>query len=136
MDKPPPPAETPPPPAPPTAPAATPPLPPHTPRSAQLALAVFVAVTLGLLAFRGYGAGFGARPTEAAKPLALVDLNKAERAELEQVPGIGPGLAQQITAERQKNGPFKSVEELRRVKGIGPITLDKVRTFLTVSPVA
>lgn len=95
-----------------------------------------MAVTLGLLAFRGYGAGFGTRPTEAAKPLALVDLNRAERAELEQVPGIGPGLAQQITTDRQKNGPFKSVEELRRVKGIGPVTLDKVRTFLTVSPVS
>lgn len=135
MDNPPTPAEVPPPPAR-EAPAAAPTLPPHTPRSAQLALAVFAAVTLGLLAFRGYGAGLGARPTETARPLALVDLNRAGQAELEQVPGIGPGLAQQIAADRETHGPFKTVEELRRVKGIGPVTLDRVRTFLTASPVA
>jgi competence protein ComEA len=130
-----------PPPEPPaTAPAPTPvpaaPTPPlHTSRSAQVALVAFLVVTLGLLAFRGYGAWLGARPTDTARP-ALVDLNAAGRADLEQVPGIGPSLAKEIAADREKHGPFRSVEELRRVKGMGPVTFDKVRAFLRVEPVA
>ncbi|MBA4191714.1 MAG: hypothetical protein C0467_27355 [Planctomycetaceae bacterium] len=104
---------------------------PHTPRSAQVALGVFLAITLGLLAFRGYGSGLGARPTESV-PVALLDLNKADRAELEQVPGLGPKLATEIADDRLKRGAFRSVEELRRVKGIGPATFDKVRAFLRV----
>jgi competence protein ComEA len=90
-----------------------------------------LAITLGLLVFRGYGAWLGARPTEPAR-VALTDLNKADRSELEQVPGIGPTLAREITEDRQKKGQFKSVEELRRVKGVGPATLEKVRPFLQV----
>jgi len=90
-----------------------------------------MAITLGLLAFRGYGSGLGARPTEAIT-VAPLDLNKADRVELEQVPGLGPGLAREIADDRQKRGAFRTVEELRRVKGIGPATFDKVRSFLRV----
>jgi len=107
----------------------------QTPRSAQAALVAFLALTVGLLAFRGYGAWLGARPTEAARP-ALVDLNHAGRADLEQVPGIGPVLAGEIASDRDRRGPFRSVEELRRVKGIGPVTLDKVRAYFHVAPPA
>jgi len=103
----------------------------HTARSAQIALGVFLAITFGLLAFRGYGSWLGARPTESV-PVALLDLNKAERADLEQIPGLGPNLAREITDDRQKRGAFKTVEELRRVKGVGPATFDKVRAFLRV----
>lgn len=126
--------DTPKPPAPTTTPA--PAAPPHvsaTPRSAQIALGVFLAVTFGLLAFRGYGSGLGARPTEHARP-ARVDLNQAGQAELEQVPGLGPALAREITTDRDRKGPFKSVEELRRVRGVGPTTFDKVRAFVRVEP--
>jgi competence protein ComEA len=108
-------------------------LPPHTSRSAQVALVAFLVITLGLLAFRGYGTWLGARPTDAPRP-APVDLNAAGRADLEQVPGIGPVMAREIAADREKNGPFRSVEELRRVKGMGPVTFDKVRAFLRVEP--
>src|SRR5215212_89928 len=66
-----PPATAPPPTPVPAAPAPTPP--PHTSRSAQVALVAFLVVTLGLLAFRGYGAWLGARPTDTPRP-ALVDL--------------------------------------------------------------
>lgn len=129
MDIPPPPPELIPPVAP-SAPAASHAA-PHTPRSAQVALGVFLAITFGLLAFRGYGSWLGARPTETASA-ALLDLNKADRTELEQVPGLGPSLAREIADDRQKRGAFKTVEELRRVKGVGPATFDKVRAFLRV----
>lgn len=100
-------------------------------RSAQIALGIVLILTLGLLAYRGYGNGFGARPIERAST-SITDLNQADRAELEQVPGIGPTLAKEIEDHRRKKGPFKSVDELRQVKGVGPVTLDKVRPFLRV----
>ena len=104
-------------------------------RSAQFALATILILTLGLLAYRGYGNGIGTRPVERAST-PVTELNQADRAALEQVPGIGPTLAKAIEDHRTKKGPFKSVDELRQVKGIGPATLDKVRPFLRVDPSA
>jgi competence protein ComEA len=104
------------------------------PQPAQLALGAFLAITLGLLAFRGYGNGVGARPTESVSA-PVTNLNRADRAELEQVPGIGPTLAKEIEDHRKKKGLFKSVDELRQVKGMGPVTFDKVRPFLQVEAV-
>jgi competence protein ComEA len=98
-----------------------------------VALVAFLVLTLGLLGYRGYGAWLGARPTETARP-ALVDLNHAGRADLEQVPGIGPALAKEIADDRERRGPFRAVEELRRVKGVGPATFDKVRAYFRVEP--
>lgn len=99
---------------------------PATSGSAQAVLGIFLAVLLGLLAYRGYGSHFGARPTE---PVAadLTDLNAAGEPELSQVPGVGPKMAQAIVLHRQVNGPFKSVDELRNVRGVGAITFDKLR---------
>jgi competence protein ComEA len=116
-----------------TVPAIPAPLAAGTSRSAQIALGAFLAFTLGLLAFRGYGNGIGTRPTERASA-PITDLNRADRVELEQVPGIGPSLAKAIEDHRAKKGPFKSVEELRQVKGVGPVTFDKVLPFLRVDP--
>jgi competence protein ComEA len=107
------------------------PSPPASHRGAQLALGTVIALLFGLLAFRGYGNGLGARPTQVVQP-ALTDLNRADRAQLEQIPGIGPGLAKRIDDHRRDNGPFRSVEELRQVRGIGPATLDKVRAYVHI----
>lgn len=115
-------------------PATSPPTtPPGSGRGAQLALGVLLVLLFGLLALRGYGNSLGVKPTQAVSA-ARTDLNHADRAELEQVPGIGPGLAKKIDDHRRAKGPFKSVEELRQVKGIGPATLDKVRAFVRVEP--
>lgn len=102
-------------------------------RSAQVALAAFLAVLLGLLAFRGYGNRLGARPTEPVTG-PRIDLNHADRVELEQIPGIGPKLAQAIDAHRKEKGPFRSVDQLREVKGVGPATFDKLRPYFHVEP--
>jgi competence protein ComEA len=98
-------------------------------------LAFVLVLTLGLLAFRGYGNGLGTRPVERATT-PVTDLNQADRAALEQVPGIGPSMAKAIEEHRTKKGAFKSVDELRQVKGMGPATLEKVRPFLRVDPAA
>lgn len=48
-----------------------------------------------------------------------VDINVATASELESLPGIGPALARRIIEHRKKNGPFKRIEDLMNVRGIG-----------------
>jgi competence ComEA-like helix-hairpin-helix protein len=59
-----------------------------------------------------------------------LDPNLASAAELELLPSVGPSLAQRIVTEREARGPFANAEALRRVKGIGAKTLEKLRPFL------
>ncbi|MFO0881112.1 MAG: helix-hairpin-helix domain-containing protein [Gemmataceae bacterium] len=59
-------------------------------------------------------------------PEAIVQLNRATLEELQRLPGVGPTLAARIIAAR----PFARVDDLRRVKGVGPKTLDKLRPFV------
>jgi competence protein ComEA len=63
---------------------------------------------------------------------AAVDLNTATAADLEKVKGIGPVKAKTIIDYRAKNGPFKSVDDLKSIKGFGAKTLDKLRPELSV----
>lgn len=64
---------------------------------------------------------------------AAVDINTASEAELDGLPGIGPSKAKAIVAERTRHGPFRSVEDLKRVKGIGDKVLDKLKGQVTAS---
>lgn len=105
---------------------------PASSRGAQLALVVFVAVLVGLLAFRAYGGKVGARPTEAVHH-TLIDLNTADQSELAQVPGVGPKTAEAIIDHRRVFGNFKTADELRNVRGIGPVTYEKIRNYFRVS---
>jgi competence protein ComEA len=58
-----------------------------------------------------------------------VDINKADAATIaKELNGIGLSRAQAIVAYREKNGNFKSIEDLRKVKGIGAKTLERNRT--------
>jgi competence protein ComEA len=59
-----------------------------------------------------------------------IDINSASWVEWTQIEGIGEATAQKILADREANGPFRSVKELLRVKGIGPKTLEKMRPYL------
>jgi competence protein ComEA len=74
------------------------------------------------------GTSAGGAPTAAA-PL---DLNTATEPQLETLPGIGPSLAQAIIAERDKEGGFHSVDDLRRVRGIGDVRFAQLRPLVTV----
>ncbi|MBM7584750.1 competence protein ComEA [Bacillus pakistanensis] len=56
-----------------------------------------------------------------------IDINSAEEAELDALPGIGPSKAAAIIEYRETNGPFKSVEDLKEVSGIGEQTLLKLK---------
>ena len=69
----------------------------------------------------------------AAKPAAgIVNLNTASAADLEALPGIGAKTAARIIEYRQKNGPFKKVEELMNVRGVGEKNFLKLKAQITV----
>jgi competence protein ComEA len=63
---------------------------------------------------------------------AQIDLNTADQAALEAIPGIGPVKAQAILAYREEIGTFTSVEQLLEVDGIGPATLESVHSYVRV----
>ena len=72
------------------------------------------------------------KKTPPARP---INLNTATSGELQQVPGIGPVTAEKILKMRKVHGAFKSVNELRAIKGIGPKRLAKMKPYLTVDSV-
>ncbi len=64
--------------------------------------------------------------------LQLIPINSASGAELERLPGIGPALAARILLHRSEKGPFRRVEDLLEVRGIGPATLERLRSLVQV----
>jgi competence protein ComEA len=62
----------------------------------------------------------------------LIDINTASADELEQLPGIGPALAQSIIDYRESQGPFGSIEEIMDVQGIGQAVFDDIRELIAV----
>lgn len=68
----------------------------------------------------GAGSAGGGSSTVGDTEDAAVELNSADRAALETLPGVGPALAQRIIDRREQNGPFTAVDQLLDVRGIGP----------------
>lgn len=64
----------------------------------------------------------------------VVDLNAAEWPELANLPDIGETLARRIVQSRDANGPFVDFDDLQRVNGIGPKTVDRLRPYLLPIP--
>src|SRR5438093_1213915 len=77
------------------------------------------------------GAKAGA-PAESETKTAAVDINSADVEKLTSLPGIGPAIAQRIVDYRKEHGPFKSVDELVNVRGIGERLLARLRDRVTV----
>jgi competence protein ComEA len=63
-----------------------------------------------------------------------IDLNRAGWVEWAQFEGIGETLARRIVADREQNGPFRNVDDLLRVKGIGPKKLEEIRAHVMYTP--
>lgn len=74
---------------------------------------------------------------ERAEPIAIdfkIDVNAADWPEFALMPNIGEQLARRIVAERQERGKFRDLTELRRVRGIGPKTLESMKPYLLPIP--
>jgi comEA protein len=63
----------------------------------------------------------------------LVNINQADTAELQTLPGIGPAYAERIIAWRAENGEFKTAEQLLEIRGIGQRRLESIRPLITLS---
>lgn len=102
------------------------------PQRAQFASAFLLGAAVALVGVRAYQA-WGSRPTFCERSGAYrIDLNRADRAELLQLPGVGDSMAERILT-RQRDGGFATVADLRRVKGVGPATLERLRPWVAVS---
>jgi len=74
-----------------------------------------------------------AKATPSPVPAGVVNINTASVSELDALPGIGAKVAARIVEYRQKNGPFKKVEELMNVQGIGEKNFLKLKPQVSVA---
>jgi competence ComEA-like helix-hairpin-helix protein len=106
----------------------------------QFVAAGLVFVMLGLMSVHWIRLSDWGRKTVEIDRLApaayqyQIDINRATWVEWAQFDGIGEALARRIVDDRDKNGPFRSVEDVLRVRGIGPAKFAAMRDSLRVNP--
>lgn len=69
---------------------------------------------------------------ESAIPSGKINLNTATANQLDTLPGIGPAYASRIIEYRNSNGGFKTIEEIKNVKGIGEKTFEKIKELISI----
>ena len=82
---------------------------------------------------RGIGKGRRKASRAASTPVGPIDLDTANEDAIETLPRVGPALAHRIVANRDSLGPFRSLDGLRRVRGIGPATIAQLGPLVTFS---
>lgn len=87
----------------------------------SVALLALVVLTVGMIP-----------PLSAAEKNNPIDLNRATARELIELPGVGEVIAKRIVDFREEHGPFKRVEGLMKVKGIGEKSLKKIRPYIRI----
>jgi len=90
----------------------------------SILILVFVLLSLNQVAF--------AQAAAAKETGKQVNINTAGQSELEALPGIGPSLAKKIMDFRQKNGPFKTTQDLMAVQGIGERKFEQIKNLIAV----
>src|SRR5688500_10159350 len=98
-------------------------------RTAVVFVAALVFISSPLAAQRA------AKPPVATAVVAneVVNLNSATAAQIASLPGIGPKTADLVVQYRVKNGPFKKIEEIMNVRGVGEKSFLKIKDRLTVA---
>ncbi|MFN0052274.1 MAG: ComEA family DNA-binding protein [Planctomycetales bacterium] len=105
-------------------------------RTDQLLVASLVAALLvSMFVQWGRLSGWGKREVEIERMTRLeylyrIDINRATWVEWAQFEGIGEAMAHRIVADRERNGPFASVDDVLRVPGIGPVKMRTIRPHL------
>ena len=101
-----------------------------------MATLLLAGLFFGLLIAKGHThLAASSRPLELDNDLSLqfrIDLNEADRVTLLQVPGIGEAMAERILNYRQTNGPFRNLQQLLEIHGIGSSTLERLRPWVEV----
>jgi comEA protein len=87
-----------------------------------------------LLAQTAVKQGKAPKQIVAAASTDIINLNTASAAQIATLPGIGPKTADLIVQYRQKNGPYKKVEEVMNVRGVGEKSFLKLKSRLAVTP--
>lgn len=106
----------------------------------QVTVAVITAIAIALIiASWVYRGGLRGQmiDIETAEPVQVtfqLDINRAEWPEWTLLPGIGETLAKRIVQNREEQGPFPSHADIRRVKGVGPRTIERMKPFLLPMP--
>jgi len=96
-------------------------------------LSALAIVSLLAVAPRPAVAQATSRSAKASTTVGIVNINTASAADLEGLPGIGAKTAARIIEYRQKNGPFKKIEELMNVRGVGEKNFLKLKPQITVT---
>ena len=105
-------------------------------RADQATAAVFLVTALAIIAAHWtYHGRFRGRLIEIDRAVPRVvdfkiDINQADWPELCLMPSVGEQLSKRIVEDRQTRGPFRDLQDLRRVPGIGPKTLEGMRSYL------
>lgn len=81
----------------------------------------------GLLTALLLSLSLGLSGAALAQAVAPINVNTADKELLAELPGVGPSRAAAIIEERETNGAFENADDLTRVNGIGPATVDRMR---------
>src|SRR5262245_26060544 len=95
-------------------------------------IASIFALTLALAAAAPPHVAAASPTPGPAAAEAKVNINTASAEELTTLPGIGPSYAPTIVEHREKNGPFRKIEDLLSVRGIGDKTYERIKDRITV----
>lgn len=96
-----------------------------------LSAVIFVLSVVHLLRLSWQGTpAFEIEQLPSRQIIFQIDMNHANWVEWMQLPEIGEAMARRIVADREERGPFRSVDDVRRVRGIGPLTMEKIRPYL------
>lgn len=96
-----------------------------------IATLIFILVALLISASPNDDTVVVANPVTKATPY-LVNINTADRDELDILDGIGPAIADRIIEYRKNNGPFESADELTEVSGIGAATVKNIKEYIKI----
>jgi len=108
-------------------------------RADQGTVAVLISLALASMALYGLRHQGGWIEIDRAEPRTAhfqIDINSASWPEFAQLPEVGETLARRIVESRSTEGPFTTLDDLRRVPGIGPRTLERIRPYLLPIPPA
>jgi competence ComEA-like helix-hairpin-helix protein len=93
----------------------------------------WAALSLGL-AIRAFGNGVASRGANWNVEPVRIDLNRASLAELQLLPGLGPTRAEAVLLERVRRGPFRTIDDLCRVDGLGPGLIQQLARHASCEP--